>query len=87
MTGCVGVASDPAGSGTGDDIPISSVYEAAPYDDRLPTGCARYVYMMSMEAQPTTLITINPKKEISLPWDPDPSPSRTYALPVLPLVS
>ena len=60
MTGCVGVASDPAGSGAGDNIPISIVYEAVPYDDRLPTGCASYVYMMSMEAQPTTLITINP---------------------------
>ena len=36
------------------------VYEAVPYDDRLPTGCASYVYMMSIEAQPTTLITINP---------------------------
>ena len=58
MTGCVGVASDPAGSGAGDILSI--VNDAVPYDDRLPTGCASYVYMMSIEAQPTTLITINP---------------------------
>ena len=40
--------------------------------------------------KPTTLISINPeRKKLCLLWDPDPgpsSPSRTYALPVLPLV-
>ena len=37
-------------------------YGAAPCNDRLPTGCAGYVYKMSIEAQPTTMVTINPKE-------------------------
>ena len=37
------------------------LYGAAPYDDRLVTGCERCIYEMYMGTQPTTLITINPE--------------------------
>ena len=43
------------------NIPNWNLYEATPYDDTLPTGCERCVYVMAMRSQPTTLITINPE--------------------------
>ena len=45
-------------------ILVSVSHKAAPSDDKLPTGYGGCVHEMSIGPQPTTWITINPKKEI-----------------------
>ena len=46
MTGFVGVASNPEGSGAAGDTCI--VHKTAPYDNKLPTGCGRCILKMSI---------------------------------------
>ena len=40
---------------------LQNVYEAAPYNNTLPTGCARSTCDMLMRSLPTILVTINPE--------------------------